>query len=360
MKILQVIDSLHAGGAERVLIDTANLLKDDGQEVTVLTLLNRGELANQLHPSVPIIELNRSFKLDPAKVLDFMRIVNEHEVVHIHMRHVLHYLWFCSWFIKCRPKILFHDHFGDIEFNKHVPYYLRLLRNRITYIGVSQQLCDWAHDLVHVPREMVFFLGNIVIVDAKKKDHSLPKDGTLRLLVVSNFKRTKHIEFAIQVVAALAPHHDVHLDIYGRVSDASYRSELELLCTNLHVKQRITLVENETDIRSKLHLYDLALHTSNSETGPLVLIEYLSTHLPFLAFTTGEVSKQLKGEFPFFFLDHFDIAIWKQKVLELLGMDWNIMVSRFDSTFSAYYAKDAYAKKLLRIYLGSKESATHE
>ena len=45
-KILQVIDFLHVGGAERVCVTLSNLLFKAAHEVAVLILVNDGELVN--------------------------------------------------------------------------------------------------------------------------------------------------------------------------------------------------------------------------------------------------------------------------------------------------------------------------
>ena len=48
MKILQIIDTLDIGGAERILVNITNLLFKRGLDVSVLTTLTNGPLAEDL------------------------------------------------------------------------------------------------------------------------------------------------------------------------------------------------------------------------------------------------------------------------------------------------------------------------
>ena len=52
MKILQVIDRLNVGGAERVCIDISNLLIEKNINVAVLTITEKGELLSFLDSKI--------------------------------------------------------------------------------------------------------------------------------------------------------------------------------------------------------------------------------------------------------------------------------------------------------------------
>jgi hypothetical protein len=47
MNILFLINSLHIGGAERILLDTAERLINEGHDVEILTLMNSNELLTE-------------------------------------------------------------------------------------------------------------------------------------------------------------------------------------------------------------------------------------------------------------------------------------------------------------------------
>lgn len=51
-KVLFLIGSLEVGGAEKVLVDTANMMADNGYDVTVQTVIDRGALKSRLNEKV--------------------------------------------------------------------------------------------------------------------------------------------------------------------------------------------------------------------------------------------------------------------------------------------------------------------
>ena len=93
-KILQVIDFLHVGGAERVCVTLSNLLFKAAHEVAVLILVNDGELANSLDKNIPIIRLKRQHKYSLGTMYKCAKILRDYELIHVHMRHNYRYIQF--------------------------------------------------------------------------------------------------------------------------------------------------------------------------------------------------------------------------------------------------------------------------
>ena len=60
MKILQVIDTLDIGGAERVLINITNLLYKNGMDVSVLTTVANGPLSKDLNSKIKINTIKKN------------------------------------------------------------------------------------------------------------------------------------------------------------------------------------------------------------------------------------------------------------------------------------------------------------
>ena len=74
MKVLQVIDKLDVGGAERVLVDLSNILDENNIEITVLCLLTKSSLDEKLNKNINKIYLNRLNKLSVFKYVQLYRI----------------------------------------------------------------------------------------------------------------------------------------------------------------------------------------------------------------------------------------------------------------------------------------------
>ncbi len=346
MKILQVIDRLDAGGAERVMVDLSNILHKNGHEVTTLAILTHGALEGALNSNIVKINLNRKFKFSIFKLFKVSQLCKKHEVIHVHMRHNLKYIFLAKKFFPFKSKIVFHDHFGKINIDQSVDGMLKKALQTSTYIGVSKQLCDWAVNDVKLSKDKVFHLSNVVLKQEVENNFSVRKPS-LKLVLVSNFRREKNIEFAIDLVKNLSANNTIRLDIFGKVVDAEYFHEIKKKITNLGLEKSIKFVHDCTAIQPELKQYDVALHTAKSETGPLVLIEYIAQGLPFLTYNTGEVVAQMGAEIPEFVMGDFEVENWMARIDLITSRTYS---TKLQQIFELHYSEENYYKQCMEIY----------
>ncbi len=346
MKVLQVIDRLDAGGAERVMVDLSNILADNGHLVTSLAILNHGELGKFLNPEIAKVDLNRSGRFNLKKLKSLSVEANKHDIVHVHMRHNLKYVWLANKLFPIKAKIIFHDHYGKIAIDKSVSKTLAWALKKVTYIGVSQELADWARQHVGMPSASVFHLTNIVI-RKNAGPGALPTKNAKQLVMVSNIRREKNIEFALSIMKVLGVEDNANLTIYGKIVDEEYFKELKDMVSSFGINDHIRFIDDCIDIQSQLPKYNFGLHTAKSETGPLVLIEYLAQGIPFLTFNTGEVVQQIRSKLSSFILTSFEVLDW----VNTLRVHWD--KSFRDELISIYqqqYSTEKYYQECLKIY----------
>ena len=90
--------------------------------------------------------------------------------------------------------------------------------------------------------------------------------------------------------------------IYGTLTLEDIQNRVMERAQELGVGENIKFIHGESSIQPLLVNYDLGLHVSPEETGPLVLLEYFAQGLPFLSYRTGQVSEKAYREFPKFFM----------------------------------------------------------
>ncbi len=344
MRVLQVIDSLEVGGAERIFVMLSNMLYMYEIEVTVVLLVSEGDLFDELHSDIPIIRLNRKKRLDLKVMKQFVQVMKDFDLVHVHLKHNFRYASLSAKFFKMSSsKIIFHDHSHSFGINtlsvKNIKdsFFKTILKPKY-YIGVSKENCLWAETYLKISKPFIYLLENTITYKLIETSNNR-RDG---IVLVSNISRVKNLSFALNLIKSLK----MHLTIFGQIRDNSYHQELLDLIEELGLNKQITIVSDCKNIQAELYKYEFALHTSLKETGPLVLIEYLAQGLPFLSFGSGQVYEKLQSIIPESFIDTFDIKLWKKQISVIRDIE----SSRLKKIYETYYSEEKYLDKCLKIY----------
>ena len=137
----------------------------------------------------------------------------------------------------------------------------------------------------------------------------------------------------------------ISLTFFGRIQDDNYYKKILSEIKKLGLEKKINFITNENNIQNRLHEFDFGIHTAISESGPLVLIEFLAQNLPFISYKTGYVSDILVDEIPDFFVDDFD----KEKWIEIINKN-NTTNQNLEALFEKYFSPEKYVNKCLKIY----------
>jgi glycosyltransferase involved in cell wall biosynthesis len=336
MKILQIIDKLNVGGAERVFVDMCNILYENNYNVTAFLLLDEGVLDNDLNNNLSKIYLRRRNKWNVIKMIQCASILKKYDIIHCHCRHVYKYIRLVDLLFFTNRKIIFQDHYGSINIDKKAPLFFKTFLKPRYYIGVSKVLVNWSKDILNIKLKNIFLLQNCIV---KHKNAKSKVNKPFDFILVSNIKNVKNQIFAIDLVNKL----NKKLLLIGHIQDVNYFQQFEE-----NIKKNIVLKSNLINVQAVINDGILGLHTSKSETGPLVLIEYLAQGLPFLAYDTGEVASILKPYFPEYFMDNFDIDKWEQRITKLLKETPDY--DKMNFVFEKHFGKEQYFEKLNAIY----------
>lgn len=343
MKVLQVIDYLNVGGAEKMLVNISNKLHNNMQNLAVLLIAGKGDLFSSLDSEILTHQLNRKSKFDIKAFKQLKSILKEYDIIHVHLKHNYRYVALCNLYFKLNKKIILHDHshsFGISTFSlKSLKNYTfkNLLKPKY-YIGVSKENCDYAMNTLKLPKSNVFLLNNF-IVKQKVTENILPKKG---IILVSNISKIKNISFALKFAKSVGK----NLTIFGKIYDKEYFKELLDEVKELSLQNQVTFIHDEINIQQRLHEFEFGIFTSFKETGPLVLIEYIAQGLPFVAHKTGQVSTTIAKELPQFFQSDFNIEDWKKQLDQIK----KVTSQQIISIYNIHFNTDNYIKKCQSIY----------
>ncbi|WP_370392201.1 glycosyltransferase [uncultured Winogradskyella sp.] len=348
MKIVQVIDRLEVGGAERVLVDLTNLLHESNYAVSVVCLLEEGQLDAQLASEIPVTYIRRKNKFNPIYLFKLYKELNKYDVIHIHLRQVLRYVSLLFYLTGLHKKrvVVFHDHFGKISEHKSIGNSIKLaIKKCSAYVGVSEELVSWAKE--EGLNSKIYKIANIIrknrtLIKTERTNHK-----SVKVVSVGNFRPQKNYEYLLDVIKRSPDHY--HFTIYGQAVDIAYFEKIKTQICNFNITNKVTIITNCKDIKAELHKYDIGIHTAKSETGPLVAIEYLSENLPFVGYNTGEVADKVKLVFKEFIQYDFEVTNWL-KQMDLLFKNKEELEAKIEQFYNQNFSEETYVKSCVSIY----------
>lgn len=308
VRVLIVTDSLQMGGAEQVAVDVANSLDRNVHEVHFCATREDGLLRSSVADDVEVTILGRRATWDLPKLYEFGRYVRELDidVVHSHGRGTMRFVALARMLGLIDARHVFHDHFGRLHLDRSAGPSLRFpLHTGVdAYIGVESRLCRWAVDTVGLPPERVHLVRSGVrldrFTDVETTDLRQRFDlgpCELALVMIANFRPQKDHPTLIRALAELPAVDRAKLKVVvcgSTTADPAYFDGCLRMMERLGVADLIVPVGVRDDTPSLLAGADAAVFSSKNESGPLVLLEYMASGLPFVATETGEIAHAVR------------------------------------------------------------------
>lgn len=336
-----------------MVVTIANASVKEGQEVGICLLVGGGPLRDQLDKRITLYELRRSWRLDWKALKAFAALARQFDLLHIHLKHNLKYVYVVNLIFGLRTPVLLHDHSAEVLVEgvpkTKLPFFVVHWLRRQHYLAVSEQLMRWAIINFKLSPSRASWLGNAIECKAApQKDKE--KSDTLKLLLVSNFRRIKNIEFAVDLVAEMVRRNvPVTLDIVGKPLDKLYFEEVVKKIEGLDLADRISIRQDIRDVGRIVSHFTLGIHCSKAETGPLVLLEFMCGELPFLTYANGEVSMVVRDSYPEFVVEVLDVEVWVERLL-LLALHLEKFEGCLRDFVDARYSSQEYSHRMHEYY----------
>ncbi|WP_264525283.1 glycosyltransferase [Flavobacterium sp. N502536] len=298
MRIVQIIDSLEPGGAERMAVNYANALAGEAEFSGLIVSRREGLLFNQIDENVSYLFLKK------RKIIDFNAVSilrkylkkNQVDVIHAHSSS-----FFIAVLVKLTLpgiKIIWHDHYGisqDLTSRKDLV--LKVSSLFFTgIISVSEVLKDWAKSYLWCPD--IIYLSNFISESPISKEQVVLKGSEgKRIICVANLRPQKNHELLINAANRIRnkfPDWSFHL--FGKDFQDSYSEELKKKVVDLELQEVVFFYGSTNNAGSALMQSQIGILTSFSEGLPLAILEYGLSKLPVVATNVGDVSKVIDSE----------------------------------------------------------------
>lgn len=320
MHVLHVIDALALGGAERMLVEIANRAARDGHRITVCVTRHDTRMAHLLDANIELLVLGRTRRIDLAPMWRLRQWIARSavDVIHAHGRSSFSLIAALRATRAIATPVILHDHLG-VHIHPEVPRWFEIARRFLdAYVAVDEAQLAWAAR-AGIARDRMHVIANaldLAALAARTRDSELSAVAGPRLLCIGGLRRDK----AIDVVLEAMTHVAATLFVVGGDADPAYAAACRARAARPDLASRIVFLGERGDALPLARTVDLAVHGARSESGPLVLAEYASLEIPFVATRVGAIAEALAAVCPQRFVPAEDPEALARAITAALAM----------------------------------------
>ena len=287
--VIQIIDSLNAGGAEVLAVNIANALSGSDYNSHICITREEGVLKENVKTEVGYLFLEKK-KIFDFKSINKIRIyIIKNNISIIHAHSTSYFFAFLVKLILPRVKLIWHDHYG-----KSQDLHLRKLFSLKTcsfffdnIISVNTELKEWAQKKLLCKK--VYFLNNFPMFVNLEKSTNLFGTKGKRIVCLAAFREQKdHLNLLEAFKIVLKTNSDYTLHLVGEIHNDEYSNKIKKFVKEEKLLDSVFFYGVCSDIKNILSQCDIGVLSSKSEGLPISLLEYGLANLPVLTTDVGE------------------------------------------------------------------------
>lgn len=288
IRVIQLIDSLEPGGAERMAVTIANELADEVAFSGLVTTRLEGGLKNTLAKRVEYTFLNKKKAVDFFALLRLRDFVKKNKVNTIHAHSSSCFFAVLLKLTMPSLQIFWHDHFGNRVQSK--ASYLSLRLFSVFFSGVftvNETLKVWAEKYLWVGD--VQFLPNFTSSNEKELAVTVLEGvANKRIVFLANLHAPKNHILALKAfLNSKIACQDWTLHLIGKDKQDGYSQELKNFIHQNNLQEAIFIYGSCNDIKSILEQAKVGILVSSYEGFPVTLLEYGMAELTVISTDVG-------------------------------------------------------------------------
>ena len=360
LRVLSLIDSLVAAGAERMAINISNALGENGEESYICATRDAGPLADFFYDGKRLFVAHKKSFRDFKAFFSIIQILRKYHIQIIHA-HSSSIYWACmlKLFIP-RIKVVWHDHFGFSDYlERRTAWGLKLCRPLINHaFVVNQQLYDYAIKELKISQEKVTLLLNFPDLNFQETQLSacgLPNIDLLpKFICLANIRPQKDhhtLLDAFSIVIKKYPSAQLYL-VGGNYEDEYLDSVIQHIEKIDPNEEHIHLLGSRNDVAAILKLCQVGVLSSISEGLPVSLLEYGLARLAVVCTRVGECEDVLKkGKFGFLSDPVQPLQLADALLRAVISSEEvSLMVNSFYDEVVTNYSKESAVNRILSVY----------
>jgi glycosyltransferase involved in cell wall biosynthesis len=294
VRVMQLIDTLELGGAERMAVNIANGLANRDHQSFLCVTRKSGPLESSINDKVSFFNLRRRHRFDLVGLTRLFRLIyrNKIEIVHAHTSSV--FIAVIAKVFSGRLSIVWHDHNGDPTTRSVFPF--KLISNWIDYaIGVNALVKEWMVETIGLNPERVSYFPNFAVLDeSEMPTKKLPGQEGFRIICVANIRPQKdHMNLLSAFMKVIKTEPRAHLILVGDAPDFELLNEIKQFVDSNRLSESISLLGKRQDVHGIMRGCEIGVLSSKSEGLPVALLEYGLAGLAVVATDVGQCSEIL-------------------------------------------------------------------
>lgn len=351
MRIVQLIDSLEAGGAERMAVNFANALSDKTAFSGIVATRKEGVLKQEIKQINSYAFLGRKNKFDFKAIglmSDYIK-KNQIEIVHAHGSS-----YFFGVLVKqFNPniKLIWHDHYGNRAEDDKQKMVLRICSFFFSKIlTVNEDLKTWS--LKNLNCKQVFFVPNFSDLKTSEEKTILKGENKKRIVCLANLKNPKnHVTLIRAFISSAIYKSNWTLHLIGKDFNDAYSDNLKTIIKEHQLEDFIFIYGACQDVKFILSQANIGVLSSTYEGFPVTLLEYAQAKLAVVSTNVGFCGHMVKNNINGLLFNPLDSANLSN---HLIYLTHNLEIcanfaAEFQKEMQVNYSKEAVINQYLKL-----------
>lgn len=290
MRVLQIINSLNIGGAEKLLIDSLPHYQKKNVRVDIL-ILQKTET-----PFLKQLKSNFKGKIffsavkslyNPRQIRIVRKYIKDYDIVHVHLFPSLYWVALAKNTLKKFPILIFTEHNTE---NRRINNPVFRILDKFIYskykiiTAISPEVKSILSKKLQIEKDKVHIISNGINVEkyfSSDKYHTsdfFTKENITIIIQVSRFSEQKDQKTTIRALKLLPEKYHILF-----VGDGETKKECTELVKELDLTSRVLFLGNRIDVPQLIKTSDIVVQSSNWEGFGLAAVEGMAAGKPVIA-----------------------------------------------------------------------------
>ena len=353
IRVVQLIDSLEPGGAERMAVTLANSLVSKVELSCLIVTRQEGGLKKSVNSAVKYCFLNKKKTFDFKAIIKFKNFIKLNKIKIIHAHGSSYFFAVLLKLVYPNVKIIWHDHFGNRANEQGINFLIPCFSIFFSGVfSVNEELKLWA--MKNLFTANIAFIPNFCELKINEtKTTYLKGDIEKRIVCLANLKSPKNHFFLLKSFAlSELPKLGWTLHFIGKDFNDDYSKVLKNFIFENELNNAVYLYGSCLDTNHILSQARYGVLASTYEGFPVTLLEYGMSNLVVLSTNVGYCSKIITSDKTGFLFDTKDPNSLRVLFNSLPNSDLQnkILGDNFNTFVKENYTADIILRQLIGYY----------